>query len=418
MRVKDFKVEIGTNFKDDKRDITITGREYKIRTRKSKNKIINVTDKIYKYTCNRCIWTEGYIEEYTLLKKGSGCPVCCKPSKIVVEGINDIPTTAPWMVKYFQGGYDEAKLYTCQSSKKIRPICPDCGKVKTKSISISNIYKNKSIGCICSDNISMPNKILHILLAQFNKYYNFNLLEFEYSPSWISPKKYDAYFELDNKKYIVEMDGGLGHGYGVHGSSNKSNQDMIDLDRFKETKAYEHDIIIIRIDCDYRNIVEKFEYIKNNILLSDLKNIFNMNVIDWYKIEQYTLTNQIKEVCIFYNNNKNMTTAEIGKVFLLHRKTIAKYLSFGNKFNWCNYTKKDIEKRRLKAISEHTKKVICISTNEIFNSTKVASDYYNINYNSLKSCCLGINKTSGKKKWRYFDELNDNISSFLLPKVN
>ena len=41
---------------------------------------------------------------------GKRC-ACCSNS-VVVEGINDIPTTAPWMVDYFPGGYEEAKRYT------------------------------------------------------------------------------------------------------------------------------------------------------------------------------------------------------------------------------------------------------------------------------------------------------------------
>ena len=38
------------------------------------------------------------------------------------------------MVKYFQGGIDEARRYTYNSRQKIYPICPDCGRVKDKDI--------------------------------------------------------------------------------------------------------------------------------------------------------------------------------------------------------------------------------------------------------------------------------------------
>jgi len=98
-----FKIEIGKIFKDNKRDLIITDREHR-EHRIGKN---NYNQKWYKYTCNKCSWTDGWMDEHCLLK-GVGCP-CCR-GLIVVEGINDIPTTAPWMVKLFQGGHDEAKL--------------------------------------------------------------------------------------------------------------------------------------------------------------------------------------------------------------------------------------------------------------------------------------------------------------------
>ena len=46
----EFKVEIGQIFKDDKRDIVITNREY--RKEKHGKSMVNV--KYYKYTCNIC----------------------------------------------------------------------------------------------------------------------------------------------------------------------------------------------------------------------------------------------------------------------------------------------------------------------------------------------------------------------------
>lgn len=44
IRTNDFKIEIGTNFKDDKRDITIIDREYRTDTK-------GVKRKWYKYKC-------------------------------------------------------------------------------------------------------------------------------------------------------------------------------------------------------------------------------------------------------------------------------------------------------------------------------------------------------------------------------
>ena len=133
-RTNSFKIELFTNFKDDKRDITITDREYRIVERKDGK---GQNRKWYKYTCNKCGWTEGWMEEWNL-KAGNGCVCCGIRPQVIVQGINDIPTTAPELVKFFQGGYDEAKLYTKGSSQKIKPICPDCGTIKDSYLSINS----------------------------------------------------------------------------------------------------------------------------------------------------------------------------------------------------------------------------------------------------------------------------------------
>ena len=48
----EFKVKIGTHFKNDKRDLIIISREYRINNRKW-----------YQYRCNICNWDEGWVEE-------------------------------------------------------------------------------------------------------------------------------------------------------------------------------------------------------------------------------------------------------------------------------------------------------------------------------------------------------------------
>jgi hypothetical protein len=403
---REYRFEIGSNFINDKNNITIINRKHLGSYKK------------YQYRCNKCGYDNGWIDESNLKTNSFGCAACCSSPKTVVEGINDIPTTDPWMIKYFQGGYDEAKMYTFSSNKKIKPICPECGKIKNQFISISNIYKNKSIGCVCSDNISIPNKIIRSILQQFNIIYVFNELEFEYSPSWIKPYRYDSYFSFNDKKYIIEMDGGFGHGNKSHGKLSKTDEELIEIDRYKDLMAYSNEIKVIRIDCNYANYRDFFGFIKNNILSSFLSEVLDFNKVDWEVTKLYCTSNQIKDVCDYFNKYTTLTNGDIGKIFLLHRKTIGKYLKIGNELGWCNYTSEIKERHRLTSLKSNTKKVICTTTNELFNSVKTASIYYNINYESLRSCCLGVTKTSGKMKWRYFDELNDNISSFLLPKFN
>lgn len=317
----EFKIEIGQIFKDNKRDLIITDREY----RKDKNQY---SWKWYKYTCNLCGWTEGWIIEGSLLV-GHGCSVCCSNGKTVIEGINDIPTTNPWMIPYFQGGYDEAKLYTKCSSKKIYPICPDCGRIRDKSIVISSIYKNHSIACSCSDGQSYPFKFMFSLLEQLNIPF-----ETEYNSEWIKPMRYDFYFESNDKKYIIETDGGF------HNKDNKmsgqTKEKSKEIDDYKDRLAREHDIELIRIDCDKSEL----EYIENNILNSELNKLFDLSNINWLKCHEYTLKNLIKTSCNLFNSGIGSTT-KIGVQLKLSRYTIRKYLKQGAILNWCNYNAKE-----------------------------------------------------------------------------
>lgn len=327
---RDFKFELGCIIKDDTRDITLTQREYKSRETNGRT----IDEKFYKYTCNVCGWTEGLIEESNL-RQGKGCSCCCNPPRNIVEGINDIPTTAPWMVKYFQGGYDEAKLYSKCSHKNIRPVCPDCGKISNKTILINDLYRYKSVRCDCGDSVSYPNKFSHEFLQQLSQIYLFNKLEFEYSPDWSGKRRYDNYFEYNDKSYVLEMDGAF-HVLDNRMSGTTAYETNL-IDKEKDRLAEEHNITIVRIDC----YVSDFEYIKNNFLCSELSVIFNLDVINWLKCEEYALSNLVKIVCKLKNDNPNMTTKEMMNYVNLKRATIIKYLKKGSKLGWCDYDPKD-----------------------------------------------------------------------------
>ena len=62
---------------------------------------------------------------------------------------------------------------------------------------INNIYNRKGIACMCN-NTSYPEKIIISMLDQLNIKYTK-----EYKPLWSNNKRYDFYFELDNKKFIM-----------------------------------------------------------------------------------------------------------------------------------------------------------------------------------------------------------------------
>lgn len=154
---------------------------------------------------------------------------------------------------------------------------------------------------------------------------------------------YDYYFKLNNKEYIIEMDGGW------HTQDNSMSKQTAEESRYiddeKDKLAREHDVEVIRIDCDYINY-NYHTHIKQNILINDkLNELFDLSFINWDEILKFSLTSRVKEACEIKRNNPNMTTVEIGKIMRLWYTTIQKYLKKGNILSWCEY---DIEKEKYK----------------------------------------------------------------------
>ena len=282
----------------------------------------NITHEFYYCRCNICGY-EFWIE-YKDLKNKKNCSCCI--NRIVVPGVNDICTTDPWMIQYFQGGEKEAKLYTSGSSKEIYPICPDCGRIKDKKVKICKIHQRHTISCDCNDGISYPNKFSYAFIEQLPVS---NYIK-EYQPEWAKPYFYDNYFEYKNKKYIIEMDGGLGHGNRKFKSKEKDIEGL-NRDLIKNKLAKQNNITIIRIDC----IESDMLYIKNNILKSLLNEIFDLSNIDWLKCDEYAQHNIVKEVCLFYENNNHPKYNIIINKFGICKETITKYLDIGIRHGWC-----------------------------------------------------------------------------------
>lgn len=352
--------------------------------RKKASSGLNV--KWYKYKCLKC----GYIHDIaeTALLNGTGCPVCA--NKKVFVGYNDIPTTDPWMVKFFQGGYDEAKLYTSHSGKSIYPICPDCGRIKDKPMIISNLKRTKSIGCSCADGISFPEKFMIELLNQLNT-------NFVYRKTflWSNHKEYDFY--IPDKQTIIETNGEQHYDKTFDSVGGRTLLEEKNNDKLKKDLAKQNGIVnYIIIDCRKSEL----EWIQNSILHSKLVELFDCSNIDWHKCEEQGYRNIIKEVCEIKKNNQNYSTIEIGKIVGLSYGTIIRYLKIGNKLNWCVYNKEQSVKiRSLKRIGKNhpmAKKIICLTTGEIFNTETDAANTYKLNVSHLSSCCTGKRKTCGK----------------------
>lgn len=348
----------------------------------------------YKYRCKICGNIDWAIES-VLVSKKIICNVCT--GRKVLIGFNDIPTTAPWMVKYFQGGYDEAKLYTRSCSKRLLFKCPDCGRIKSNLMSINQLDQRRNIGCACGDGISYPNKFMYSLLEQTG-------LSFinEYAPDWIKPKRYDFY--IPDKELIVEMDGGLGHGKSVFKKSKVSLEDTMNRDKEKDLRAIKHGLRVIRIDIE----ASEYDFLKDKIIEKDIFSKEELNRVNFEDCDKFACGNLVKYVSEKYEKLKPINSHELANELKMPQSTIHGYLIKGASLSMCSY---DGKKYANELKKYHTKKIVCFDKDynvvKIYDSRKNIEKELNIFGSSISACCSGKLKSAGGYLWKRYDDVKD-----------
>lgn len=252
-----------------------------------------------------------------------GCKVCL--NREIIKGINDVATTHPHLVKYFSN-IEDAYTHSSSEKTKIKFKCPDCGKEK-----LLCMYQvlNCGFGCsYCGDGVSYPQKFMISALNQLGI-----VFETEYSPDWINPKRYDFY--ISSKDLIIEMDGALGHGNGVHPKSKITSDESLKIDLYKDNEASIRGIHVIRIDCKSSDV----KYISRSILNSNLCEYIDAQNINWLLCDEYATSNLVKRACDIWNSGI-YTAKEIGEILKLDTTTIRRYLRKGKTFGWCDYSAK------------------------------------------------------------------------------
>lgn len=415
-KTNEFKIKVGQTFKDNKGGLTIIGRK-------------NIKDKngrwwkVYKYKCSnpKCgfdcgeHWSvrnkeykkELWTKESHLLN-GGGCS-CCEGNQIVVEGINDIATTNPELIKYFKY-HEDVKTHTKCSNDEVELVCIDCGKVK--KMKICDLYKQQGINCpICSDGISYPNKFMGALLSELNIDFIPELTKTTFK--WCEDYRYDFY--IPSMNLIIEMDGAYHNKDNTRSGQTKEESKCID--DMKDKLAIKNGKEVIRIDCDYKNIETRFEYIKSNII-SKLNNNLDLCKINWIKIGKRCEKNSVKEACNYKKNNHRMTTTEIGKRIGANYNTVSRYLKLGTKLGWCNYNpKEEIKKNAIKAVESIRKPVKIfkdgIELGEYPSVTKMINCLDNdfgikLDSSNISSVCSGKRKSHKGFTFKYIEENESN----------
>ena len=258
---------------------------------------------------------------------GYGCPFCA--GNAVLKGYNDLWTTNPEMAQMLKDptvGYEISR----GSNRAVDWICPNCGLIKTTS---PHQVLEHGIACSrCSDGISYPNRFIIALLSQLH----IDTFTPEWSPEWVGRCRYDVHVICNNQEYIVEMDGGLGHG-GIDITTQEQDIQGLKRDTFKDEQASLHNIEVIRIDCRYerKNIHNRFEYIKESICNSRLNQLFDLSTVNWEQCNKEATKNLHMIAAQHYDSGKGIK--EIAEELRVHYSTVYTWLKRLGEEGLCSY---------------------------------------------------------------------------------
>ena len=287
------------------------------------------------------------------------------------------------VLKYIVKDSDKEN-YSKSSKEIIECKCVDCNTIKYYRM--CDLWHNGFSCPRCGDGFSYPAKFMYSFLDQLNVYF-----DREFHPTWAFGRRYDFYFKLNHKEYVVEMDGAWHFNDNL--MSGQTAEETKKIDEEKNKYAADNDVHMIRIDS-YESTLE---YIKNNIYLSDLNELVDLSAIDWFKCREYTATSMLKYACKLWNENN--TVMQISKITKCNIDTIRKYLLRGKELNLCNYS------------PTNSRPVICLNTKEIFDNGRVAGKKFGIYVGTINANCKGRANSAGKNpdtgenlKWMFYDE--------------
>ena len=260
---------------------------------------------------------------------------CCSLGRLLHKKIID---TNPELIQYLVNK-DDAIKYSVQSNRRIYTVCPNCGHIKNQII--SNLYKFGFSCPCCSDGISYPNKFMFNVLKQLNVDFKNEITKRDAGFEWAEDYRYDFYFEKNNKKYFVEMDG--------HFHFKGFNKEKVQIsDKMKDCLAKDHGIYVIRINCQYDKLENRFEYIKNNIKNNNIFNsMFDMSSVNWTDANCAATESNIILSAKYWNDGCSMSN--IAKTIGVSTDSVRNYLKIAVELGECNYTTKEaLIRRKLK----------------------------------------------------------------------
>lgn len=297
---------------------------------------INGVTKIWFYCSNGHRWQARPND----ILRDCGCPYC-SGHKIVV-GENSLWDTRPDIAALLKNPEDGYR-YTAGSDHVVEFVCPICGTAHKKTI--GNVCRRGFYCNACSDKVSYPQKFARALLKQLPVTHT----QYEYDPEWIKPYRFDCYFKYLGVDFLLELDGHF-HSSRSFGNTDQGNK-TLKRDLIKNYLALKQGFQIIRIDCKY-DMSERFNYVKNKILNSELNELFDLSNIDWIECDKQGQEKLVPKVAELYN--QGLCIAEISNIVDYGRRTIGRWLKQAKNVGLCNYDVKEAKRRGIQFVRNLT----------------------------------------------------------------
>lgn len=323
------------------------------------------------------------------------CPICGQKKDTLISNLvkgrfycdncNCLKTKRPDLVKYIVNESDYNLPFS--SSKEVLTRCPCCGF--EKEMKLGNLCFQGYKCPVCGDGVSFSEKAMINLLNQLNVDFIYQLSS--KNLKWCKKYKYDFYIE--DKSVIIEVNGIQHYEDSFSRCGGRTSEEEQINDTNKKNLAIKNGIInYISLDCRYSDI----GWVKKAILNSELNELYDLSLIDWEQCFSFATNSLIKQVCDYWNNNKNITTGQVANKFKLGAATVRKYLKIGAQFDWCSYdARKESEKKKKKVSIYKNEK--CIGS---FDSINELSREYATNFN-IKLLVPCISRVCNGKEKQY-----------------
>ena len=167
----------------------------------------------------------------------------------------------------------------------------------------------------CSERISYPEKMMYCLLRKLNVYF-----VKEATFEWSEKKRYDFY--IPSLNLIIETHGMQHYDGGFHSLGGRTLKQEQANDTFKRKRAITNGILIyVELDCRYSD----FEYIKEGVLQSELRDILNLSDLHFQNLEDDIINSLAITVWNLWDSGVK-STSELSNRLNLDEYTINEYL--------------------------------------------------------------------------------------------
>ena len=310
----------------------------------------------------------------------------------------------PELIEYF---VDVNQFHQPSLSKKeVEVICPCC-KRKHNLIARTIYYRGNTYCTMCCDNYSFPERFMAAILNQLNIKY-----KYQFTDTWSKQYRYDFQINIGNDRYIIELDGGLGHGNGKN-LDDKTPEESGEIDKIKDSLAIQNGYKIIRIDCNYNN-TNRYEFIKNNIINSQFNDVVNINNINWDKCFSDACSSRYHKILELYNNDIKFLD-DIAEIVGLSTGSVKQFLL--NMMHSGVIPQESIHKENPykkfpipmianeKYMGSTYTPVFCYEDGLLFRTTQDADDYYNFPRFSVKNSLWSRNGYCKGKHFEKYEKL-------------